>query len=205
MSTSKLGGLSLIGDQECWGPTGTTVLVYHSIFVRGLPNYLTPDGTSMKWINYTTVRRYSHVEKRKSCDIVELEQTVRKLGDQNVCEVDWNDASDAYKSFVNNDFELVTLRKWVNTRQTVTILVRTQKTREKFELKGSYVKTSRHAQNFPLKLTFEVSSELVHYSLVLSWNQSCILRHFKILVETFLKTFELLKPHRLSSISALNN
>ena len=184
MSTSKLGGLSLVGDQECWGPTGTTVLVYHSIFVRGLPNYLTPDGTSVKWINYTTVRRYSHVEKRKSCDIVELEQTVQKLGDQNVCEVDWNDASDAYKSFVSNDFELVTLRKWVNTRQAVTILVRTQKTREKFELKGSYVKTSRHAQNFPLKLTFEVSSELVHYSLVLSWNQSCILRCFKILVET---------------------
>ena len=205
MSTSELGGLSLVGDQECWGPTGTTVLVYHSIFVRGLPNYLTPDGTSVKWINYTTVRRYSHVEKRKSCDIVELEQTVQKLGDQNICEVDWNDASDAYKSFVNNDFELVTLRKWVNTRQTVTILVRTQKTREKFELKGSYVKTSRHAQNFPLKLTFEVSSELVHYSLVLSWNQSCILRHFKILVETFLKTSELLKLHRLSSISALNN
>ena len=200
MSTSKLGGLSLVGDQECWGPTGTTVLVYHSIFVRGLPNYLTPDGTSVKWINYTTVRRYSHVEKRKSCDIVELEQTVQKLGDQNICEVDWNDASDAYKSFVSNDFELVTLRKWVNTRQTVTILVRTQKTREKFELKGSYVKTSRHAQNFPLKLTFEVSSELVHYSLVLSWNQSCTLRHFKILVETFLKTSESLRPHRLSSI-----
>ena len=201
MSTSELGGLSLVGDQECWGPTGTTVLVYHSIFVRGLPNYLTPDGTSMKWINYTTVRRYSHVEKRKSCDIVELEQTVQKLGDQNICEVDWNDASDAYKSFVNNDFELVTLRKWVNTRQTVTILVRTQKTREKFELKGSYVKTSRHAQNFPLKLTFELSSELVHYSLVLNWNQSwCTLRHFKILVETFLKTSESLRPHRLSSI-----
>ena len=48
MSTSELGGLSLVGDQECWGPTGTTVLVYHSIFVRGLPNYLTPDGTSVK-------------------------------------------------------------------------------------------------------------------------------------------------------------
>ena len=198
MSTSKLGRLSLIGDQECWGPTGTTVLVYHLIFICGLPIYLTPDGTSMKWIDYTAVRKYSHVEKRKSCDIVELEQTVQKLGDQNVFKVDWNDASDAYKSFVNNDFELVTLRKWVNTRQTVTISVRTQKTREKFELKGSYVKTSRHAQNFPLKLTFELNSELVHYSPVLSWNQSCTLRHFKILVETFPKTFESLKPHNLS-------
>ena len=154
----------------------------------------------MKWINYTAVRKYSHVEKRKSCDIVELEQTVQKLGDQNGCKVDWNDASDVYESFVNNDFELVTLRKWVNTRQTVTILVRTQKMRERFELKGSYVKTSRHAQNFPLKLTFELNSELVHYSLVLSWNQSCTLRHFKILVETFPKTFESLKPHKLSSI-----
>ena len=48
VSTSKLGGLSLIEDQECWGPTGTTILVCHSILMHGLPTHSTPDGTSMK-------------------------------------------------------------------------------------------------------------------------------------------------------------
>ena len=67
----------------------------------------------------------------------------------------------------------------------MTISVRTQKTRERFELKGNYIKTSRHAQNFLLNLVFGLSSELVHYSLVVSQHQSCILRYFKILVETF--------------------
>ena len=56
----------------------------------------------------------------------------------------------------------------MNTRQTVTILMRTQKTHEKFELKGNYIKTSRHAQNFLLNSAFELSSELNHYPLVAS-------------------------------------
>ena len=53
MSTSKLGELSLIGDRECWGPTGTTVLVYHLIFVCGLTHLL-----DSKWDFYEMNKLY---------------------------------------------------------------------------------------------------------------------------------------------------
>ena len=53
MSTSKLGELSLIGDQERWGPTGTTVLVYHSVFVCELTHLL-----DSKWDFYEMNKLY---------------------------------------------------------------------------------------------------------------------------------------------------
>ena len=53
MSTSKLGRLSLIGDQECWGPAWTTVLVYHSTFVCGLTHLL-----DSKWNFYEMNKLY---------------------------------------------------------------------------------------------------------------------------------------------------
>ena len=40
----------------------------------------------------------------------------KRFGDQKRVQVDWNGASNEYKPFMNNDFELVTTGVWMNTR-----------------------------------------------------------------------------------------
>ena len=73
---------------------------------------------------------------------------IKGLGDQKRVQVDWNGAGDEYKSLLNNVFGFGINREWMNARQTVTILMRTQKTHEKFELKGSYKKLADMPRTF---------------------------------------------------------